>query len=154
MFAEHDVERVYHAIVLGSPRARAGTLESRLRERPDGIMESVRRGGSRAVTHYETIADHGSWSVVACQLETGRRNQIRVQFADIGHAIAGDRKYGHRNARFRSIRAPRTMLHATGIAFTHPITGARIEVLAKFPQDFRAFLGNELCDHLDPSAGA
>lgn len=143
-FEAHTVERIYHAIVIGAPQPSEGRLEGRLREDDDGVVRVVERGGRPARTDYSTVAVERGFAVVACRLDTGRRNQIRVQLADIGHPVAGDRKYGRRHRRFRSVPASRTMLHATAIGFTHPVTAAEISVVAPFPADFRSVLGAEL----------
>jgi 23S rRNA pseudouridine1911/1915/1917 synthase len=150
LFESHDLDRIYHAVVLGQPRQAQGRLESRLSVGRDGVVRVVRRGGEFAVTHYATVAAVPGGSVLACRLETGRRNQIRVQLADVGHPVAGDRKYGRHHPAFERVRAPRPLLHATAISLPHPTSGEALTAIAPFPDDFRALLGDELCRRLLP----
>lgn len=144
LFAQHAIERIYHAIVLGRPQPRAGRLEGRLRVDGDGIVRGTTRGGERAVTEYVTVHEGPGFSVVACRLETGRRNQIRVQLADRGCPIVGDRKYGRFDRRFRAVPAPRTMLHATALGFVAPEDGTARTHAAPFPSDFVELLGADV----------
>lgn len=148
LLRDRAIDRVYHAIVLGTPHPRRGRLESRLADDGD-VVRVVTSGGRKAVTHFDTVAVREDWSVVVCKLETGRRNQIRVQLADIGCPVAGDRKYGRDHAGFRRVRARRAMLHASGIGFAHPATGRQIRVIAPLPEDFRAILGEDLASRLE-----
>ncbi|HVR44753.1 MAG TPA: RluA family pseudouridine synthase, partial [Thermoanaerobaculia bacterium] len=98
MFAAHAIERVYAAIVEGAPEPPDGTVRSHLREGSDLTVRSVDPwafpGARPAVTHYRTIESGARFSRVEVTLETGRRNQIRVHMAEMGHPIAGDARYG------------------------------------------------------------
>lgn len=124
LFARHDLERVYVALVERMPSPAAGRLESQLSEDERGIMRSVQRGGERAITHYRALCRRGRYVLVECRLETGRRNQIRVHLSELGCPVAGDRKYGFRGGP--GDRFPRVMLHARKLAFRHPMTGAEL----------------------------
>lgn len=126
LFREHDVERIYLALVTGTPSPPAGRIQSRLQEGADGVVRVVQRGGEIAVTHYELLGRRHRCSLVRCRLETGRRNQIRAHMAAIGCPLAGDRKYGYRQRPGE--RFPRVMLHALRLAFTHPVTGQPVAV--------------------------
>ncbi len=128
LFRTHAVEREYLALCSAAPSPVAGRIESQLAEGEDGLVRVVPRGGERAVTHYATLARRGRCTLVACRLETGRRNQIRVHLAALGCPLAGDRKYGFR-ARSGE-KFPRVMLHSWRLAFRHPVAGApmRFEV--------------------------
>jgi 23S rRNA pseudouridine1911/1915/1917 synthase len=113
VFKEHRARRTYLALVEHTPSPPAGRIESRLRELPSGIMQSVARGpGERAITDYQVLGRRGKQVLVECQLQTGRRNQIRVHLADLGCPLCGDRKYGW---RARSVPFRRLMLHAERI---------------------------------------
>ncbi|MAE76069.1 MAG: hypothetical protein CMJ85_04260 [Planctomycetes bacterium] len=149
-FRRHDVERVYHAIVLGAPDPPEGRLESLLRDGGERV-EIVTRGGQPAITDYVTLATFAGRSVVACRLDTGRRNQIRVQLADIGHPVQGDRRYGRNHPGFSRFKARRTMLHATALGLRHPKHGKALRFIAPFPDDFSAQLPEGLAERL--SAG-
>jgi len=128
LFRRHDVERRYLALVAATPSPAAGTISARLSEDAEGVMRVVPRGGESAVTHYETRERRGRCALVECWLETGRRNQIRAHLAALGCPVAGDRKYGYRRRPGESFA--RVMLHSWRIAFRHPATGARVDVVA------------------------
>jgi 23S rRNA pseudouridine1911/1915/1917 synthase len=119
-FEARTAERDYVAVVEGRVRAAAGTLESRLLEE---WTLRVRPGasGKLAVTHYQVLRRRHDTTVLALHLGTGRRHQIRVQLAESGHPIAGDRAHGSRRDPFG-----RLALHACRLGFEHPATGQRV----------------------------
>lgn len=119
-FEARTADRRYVAVVEGRVRTHAGTLESRLVQ--DRALR-VRTGasGRAAVMHYEVIGRRGDATVLALTLGTGRRHQIRVQLAELGHPIAGDRQHGSRQDLFG-----RLALHACRLGFVHPATGQRV----------------------------
>ena len=137
-FAEHDVDRVYVAVVEGEMKPPNGTIRSYLRERKDLRMESVdlHPDAKLAVTHYRTIETNGALSLLEIRLETGRKNQIRTHLAEAGHPVAGDRMYG-------STINPlgRLGLHAKLLGFDHPVTGKRMVFTAPLPKVFKSALG-------------
>jgi 23S rRNA pseudouridine1911/1915/1917 synthase len=126
LFRSHAVHREYLALLAAAPSPPAGRIDSLLREDADGIVRVVPHGGVRAVTHYETIDRRGRCTLVRCRLETGRRNQIRVHMSALECPIAGDRKYGFRQRSDE--RFARVMLHSWRVQFTHPVTGADIDL--------------------------
>ncbi len=127
LFRQHTPTRTYLALLSRAPQPPAGQIESRLREGKDGVMRSVLKGpGDTAITQYKVLRRTERYTLVECQLQTGRRNQIRVHMADLGCPIVGDRKYGFRVRQGRSFSRP--LLHAESIAFIHPITGEPIHV--------------------------
>lgn len=135
-FEARTVERVYLALVEGRVRDDAGTLTARLVEdrslRVRPVQPRPRRAGrarsgaasadaasKEAITHYRVVDRRADTTLLEILLGTGRRRQIRVQLAAIGHPIVGDRDHGsHRTGRLR--------LHATRLAFVHPDTGRRL----------------------------
>ena len=141
VFRRHGAERIYHAVVLGRPRAERGRLVDRLAVDEQGIVRVVERGGQEAITDYAVVAYGEGWCVVACRLETGRRNQIRVQFAAAGFPIVGDRKYGRKHGGFKRQAAKRTLLHASGISLEGP--SGPLRVTAALAADMRDFVGPE-----------
>jgi 23S rRNA pseudouridine1911/1915/1917 synthase len=143
-FRRHTAHRVYWAIVHGHPVAE--TIESNLvRDRGDGRRGSVNnpKVGKRAVTHVRPLEDFGDYSLVECQLETGRTNQIRIHLSERGHLVCGDVKYRQPFAApmidDRS-RAPRLALHAAELGFAHPLTGEEVCFRMPFPDDLSEFL--------------
>ena len=100
--------------------------------------------GKRAVTHLETIEIlHGS-ALVHCRLETGRTHQIRVHLADHGHPVLGDPLYGRSigdpTLRDASQTLGRQALHASVLAFDHPISGEAMRFETEPPEDFQQAL--------------
>jgi 23S rRNA pseudouridine1911/1915/1917 synthase len=87
-----------------------------------------------------------SWpdvTLVAVRLETGRRNQIRVHFAEMGHPVLGDRRYGAAQAAHPAWLYRRLALHAASLGFSHPVTGEPLEFHAPLPREF-VLLTNKL----------
>jgi len=121
-FFRHSVDRIYLAIVHGTPSPAKGTIESHLVEYADGTVHSTRaRGkGQIAITHYEVVGNANKMSAVRIRLETWRKHQIRAHLAQRGWPIVGDRVYG------RPDGAAQLMLAAVELALTHPRTGQRM----------------------------
>ena len=92
----------------------------------------VDNGGKYAVTHYCVLDRTVSHSLVEYKLETGRKNQIRVHSADMGHPVCGDVKYGNGDDPLH-----RLCLHAYVLCFTHPVTGERMEFQTMIPAGFK-----------------
>ena len=126
VFRTHAAIRDYLALVTSVPSPESGCVEANVAEDEAGVMRVVRRGGQRAVTHYETLARRGRCCLVRCRLETGRRNQIRVHLAALACPVAGDRKYGYRPRSGEDF--PRVMLHSWRLQLAHPLSGRAIEV--------------------------
>lgn len=140
LFAAHDLERAYVAIVHGKLRPPVGTFRSLLAEGVDRRVRSVADAklGKEAVTRYRTTASGRALSVLELTLETGRRHQIRVQLADAGHPVVGDVMYGKaRNDQGREDPLGRLALHATHLAFVHPRTRRRVAFDSPPPAAFR-----------------
>jgi len=135
LFAEHDIERVYVAVVHGKLKPPSGTFRSFLAEDRDLRVRQVADAklGKEAVTRYRTIASGRRYSILELTLETGRRHQIRVQLADAGHPVLGDVMYG----KGREDPLDRLALHARLLAFVRPGTGKRVEFTADMPASFR-----------------
>jgi 23S rRNA pseudouridine1911/1915/1917 synthase len=127
-----NVEKRYEAVVEGSLPSDSGTLESHLVEDdPSRVFSATRSENTRhAVTRYRVIAHGNGRSLVELLPETGRRHQLRVQLADSGCPIVGDRKYGA-----ETDPAGRLALHACGLAFPHPETGNRVSFTSRLPRE-------------------
>jgi 23S rRNA pseudouridine1911/1915/1917 synthase len=147
-FELHRLQRVYFAILVGELPENSGTLAGHLIEHAKSLKMSVATarkapgGGKRmpagakeAVTHYRVIERLPGHTVVEVKLETGRRNQIRVQFADRGFPLLGDQVYG-----VESPLLDRQALHAELLGFKHPVTDEQVTVTAPMPADMEAAL--------------
>lgn len=142
-FRRHAVHRVYWAIVHGHPIEE--TIETNLvRDRGDGRRGSVNNPkiGQRAITHVRPLEHLGDYSLVECQLETGRTNQIRIHLSERGHLVCGDLKYRQPYAA-KMVEdhsgAPRLALHAAELGFAHPVTGEDLSFRVPFPEDLSEF---------------
>ncbi|MCI3027893.1 RluA family pseudouridine synthase [Desemzia incerta] len=127
-------ERIYTTLVEGDVKEEAGKIESWLTENTKSfkVHSSPRdNGGQHAVSHYKKLRSNGVTSLLEVQLETGRKNQIRVHMADIGHPVVGDKKYGSTVNYMK-----RLGLHATTIAFEHPTTGEVVRFTSPVPKVF------------------
>ena len=132
------VTREYLALVEGRPPARAGTIDAPLgRDRRVRTRMSTDTDEPRAaVTHFTLDVAAGAWTLLRVRLETGRTHQIRAHLQAIGHPVAGDPEYGAPGA----LGLTRQFLHATRLAFTHPVTGEPIDVTSALPADLAAAL--------------
>lgn len=128
-------ERTYVALVEGQVKKPEGTISSWLKENKAMKMYSspYPNDGQHAVTHYKVLQSNREFSLLEVQLETGRKNQIRVHMQDIGHPVVGDRKYGS-----RSRALGRLGLHARVLAFVHPATGKLMRFESDIPKPFLA----------------
>ncbi len=139
-FRFHTVARRYLALAHGA--VEAGTLRSRLvQDRGDGRRGSTDnpRLGRDAITHVRVIERLPGATLVECRLETGRTHQIRIHLAEAGHPLLGERVYGKTFTGER-LPAPRLMLHAFELGFTHPTTGAPLQFEEPMPDDIRKTL--------------
>lgn len=131
----HSVERRYLALVAGRPDTPTGTIDAPIARDPGRPMEMrVTPAGRPARTHYRTLRSWEAHTLLALRLETGRTHQIRVHLGAIGLPVVGDPVYGVGRG------APRVFLHAAGLAFDHPITGARVDVESPLPDDLLAVI--------------
>ncbi|WKL58539.1 RluA family pseudouridine synthase [Asticcacaulis sp. ZE23SCel15] len=152
LFSKHDIGRAYLAIVRGTPKATKGTVTTQIgRSHHDRKkMAVLRAGGREATTHYTVQATFGGAkpiaSLIRCELETGRTHQIRVHMAHVGAPCLGDPVYGSGapaapvQALLRELNFTRQALHATHLAFVHPITGEALSFDAPPPADFQNLL--------------
>jgi 23S rRNA pseudouridine1911/1915/1917 synthase len=134
--AARRVRRVYLALVWGRVDAATGLIDAPIGRSPrDALRMTVSETGRAARTRYEVVTTYTHPAVVTllrCSLETGRTHQIRVHLAAIDHPVVGDARYrGRRGA----LDAPRPMLHAAELAFTHPGTGEAVSFVAEVPPD-------------------
>ncbi len=130
-------DRRYLAIVEGTFEKKEGKVESWLTEDKRFITHSspVDNGGKFAVTNYSVLREGGGYSLVECELMTGRKNQIRVHMATLGHPVVGDAKYG---SKIDPIR--RLGLHAYILCFKHPVNGKVLRFETPVPACFETCL--------------
>lgn len=130
-------ERTYVALVEGVPDPPTGTVSSYLHESKALIVYSSQNpeSGRLSVTNYRVLKAGEHYALLDLELETGRKNQIRVHMQDIGHPIAGDSKYGAATDPIG-----RLGLHAERLAFEHPITGEHMQFTAPVPKTFLAMV--------------
>lgn len=140
MALEHDwhhivYDRRYVAVVSGEMERDEGTVANWLKDNAAYITYSspVDNGGKYAVTHYHVLRRTTDHSLVEYRLETGRKNQIRVHSADMGHPVCGDIKYGNGDDP-----CGRLCLHACMLCFYHPVTHERMEFESPVPAVFRS----------------
>ncbi len=133
----HDIvyDRRYVAVVSGEVEDEGGTIANWLKDNKAYITYSspVDNGGKHAVTHFHTLARTTEHSLVEYRLETGRKNQIRVHSADMGHPVCGDIKYGNGDDPLH-----RLCLHAYVLCFYHPVTRERMEFETPIPPAFKS----------------
>lgn len=126
-------DRRYVAVVSGEIVEDGGTISSWLKDNKAYITYSSQtdNGGKFAVTHFNVLARTTEHTLVEFKLETGRKNQIRVHSADIGHPVCGDTKYGNGDNPLL-----RLCLHAYILCFYHPVTGERLDFETPIPASF------------------
>ena len=141
LFSAHQIERRYAAIVIGSPRADKGTIDAPIHDEYQGGRRRIARPGEpsrEAVTRFQVLERLPGAALLEVELETGRQHQIRLHLAHVGLPVLGDPVYGRPG--HRTAPAPRQMLHARTLAFSHPRTGAAVRVESPLPPDFREAL--------------
>ncbi len=139
-FAARKPEREYAAIVSGRVPLDRGRVESLLASDEALNQKSVAKNGELAITHYEVRQRYESGAtLVAVNLETGRRNQIRVHFAELGHPVLGDERYRAEDARHARWPYPRLALHARVLGFRHPVTREPLRFESALPREFTGF---------------
>ncbi|EHT1793820.1 RluA family pseudouridine synthase [Staphylococcus pseudintermedius] len=131
------VKRKYIALVHGHIPHEFGTIDAPIgRNKNDRQSMAVVDDGKEAVTHFNVIETFKNYTLVECELETGRTHQIRVHMKYIGYPLVGDPKYGPK----KTLEIGGQALHAGLIGFEHPKTGEYIERFAPLPAEFEAVI--------------
>ena len=129
-------DRRYVTIVQGEMEKDQGSVESWLTDRKLYVSSSAHDdGGKYALTHYRTIKRANGYSLLEVQLETGRKNQIRVHMQQLGHPVLGDERYG-----CEANPLGRMALHAFKLCFRHPVTGELMEFETPYPPAFKGLM--------------
>lgn len=134
--AQHLIKRSYYAFVHGQILEKRGRIDAPIGRDPKSrVKMGVEASGRHAITHFEVIESFKKYTLIKCDLETGRTHQIRVHMAYINHPVVGDITYG--------VKPPHTnngqLLHAYKLAFTHPITKKAMEFEIPLPEYFNQF---------------
>lgn len=126
-------ERTYVALVEGNVKKDRDTIISYLAENKAMVTYSTtnEEEGKKAISHYKVLKRNKNFSLLEVNIETGRKNQIRVHMQDLGHSVVGDKKYGSTKNPIR-----RLGLHAHTIVFVHPITKEVLSFTSKIPDAF------------------
>lgn len=136
---EHSITRKYRALVHGNLKEDQGTVEGPIGRHPVDRKKMAinERNGKPAVTHYTVLERFGNYTLIECQLETGRTHQIRVHMSSIGHPLVGDEVYGPAKCPFK---LQGQCLHAMVLGFVHPKTEEYMEFSAELPEYFETLL--------------
>lgn len=133
---EHTITRKYLALVQDNIRQDEDTVDLPIgRDPKNRLKKAVNGAGAKdAVTHFRVLERYGEYTLIRCQLETGRTHQIRVHMAYIKHPLIGDPLYGSKKQIFN---VKGQMLHAGILGFVHPSCGEYMEFRVDPPEEFR-----------------
>ncbi|MBO4324112.1 MAG: RluA family pseudouridine synthase [Lachnospiraceae bacterium] len=136
--AVHSIKRVYYCIVNGIVKE-DGTVDAPIGRNPnDRKKMAIVKDGRRAVSHYHVLRQFGKkYTLLSCELETGRTHQIRVHMASIGHSLLGDTVYGSAKQPYDTNGQ---VLHAGVLGFKHPADGRYVEFEAPLPDYFKELI--------------
>jgi 23S rRNA pseudouridine1911/1915/1917 synthase len=138
-FARRQPERVYWAIVHGSPRPAHGRWRDHLAWDDESLKQTATSAkdpkGVEAISDYRVLETFGEAALVEVRLRTGKRNQIRIQAALRGHALVGERQYAAGRSKRTGPTLVRQALHAHRLSFAHPIDGRQLTFEAPLPRD-------------------
>lgn len=134
---EHSCKRRYQALVYGTIVENKGKINAPIGRDPnDRKKMAVVKDGKSAITHFKVLKRYEGFTLIECELETGRTHQIRVHFSYIDHPLVGDKVYGRRKV----IGDSGQFLHAKSIGFKHPRTNEWMEFDSELPNYFTDFL--------------
>jgi 23S rRNA-/tRNA-specific pseudouridylate synthase len=151
------VAKEYHAVVFGTPGAREGTISISLGTKVERSqhIRTPDPGGEKAQTDYQVLSSTGGYSLLKVTPRTGRTHQIRAHLSFLGHPVVGDKIYidpriferyiheGWLEEMRPVVKAERLLLHASLLAFRHPMTGKPVKFTSAIPPCFDLFLNEE-----------
>ncbi len=144
----HSMRRVYYAIVIGCFKDDEGVIDAPLGRCPAdrkkmAVIRDPEKNSRDAVTHWSVVERYSGFSLMRCELETGRTHQIRVHLSFKGHPLVGDSLYGGGHTKFERENAALIdgqCLHAAELCLTHPTTGEKLVFHAPLPQNLERLL--------------
>jgi len=134
LFRRREVKKRYIAFVHGRPGKNFDTISEPIYNRNRDRMED-------AVTRYKVLERHNNFSVLEIEPVTGRTNQIRIHMKILGHPIVGESVFAYR--KDYKLKFKRAALHARSLGFVHPVTGRKVEIESRLPDDMAEFINNE-----------
>lgn len=137
---DYVVKREYYAVVEGKMPKKSDTITTYLKENQNNLVYVTEdRRGDKAITHYKVVSENDQYSLLRVQIDTGRKNQIRVHMASLGHPIVFDEKYGYNLNPLK-----RLGLHASVLEIKNPLNEEEImHFEAKIPSVFRGLFKKE-----------
>ncbi|OKL49235.1 RluA family pseudouridine synthase [Boudabousia marimammalium] len=140
-FQHREVKKTYHALVQGHMPHMNGTIDAPIgRSSTKDFRMAIRNDGKPAITHYQVVEKHLETDLLQIELETGRTHQIRVHCAALHRPCIGDSQYGANPRLSQALAARRQWLHASNLAFVHPVTGEPLEFSSTYPEDLQIVL--------------
>ncbi len=137
-FAKRKTGKLYQAIVCGRLNGRGEFTQPIGRHSTIRVKMAVSPKGKPAWTKWKEVKHFGSkFSLIECEIMTGRTHQIRVHMSAAKHPLAGDKTYGYRSGKEGKEEFPRVMLHASKLSFWHPQSAKLVEFVAPLPEDFQ-----------------
>ncbi|MDD4186497.1 MAG: RluA family pseudouridine synthase [Eubacteriales bacterium] len=141
LFREQTIDRIYDAVAWGMPASLSGRIDAPIiRGDVNRKKMVVKEDGKEAKTDFRVLSQKDDMTHLECRLLTGRTHQIRVHLAYIGHPVVGDRLYGGWR---KGLALEYHLLHARGLAFTHPVTGEAFSVNSPLPSRFYSYVRRE-----------
>ena len=135
-FKDREVFKEYHALVQGEMVPPAGTIDAPIGRHPGSAWKfAVTHNGRNAITHFDTLANYSTATLLSVGLETGRTHQIRVHMAAQRHPLVGDSLYGADPTFAKRLELTRQWLHAVRLRFNHPTTGDELEITSDYAPD-------------------
>ena len=142
------MRRVYYAIVVGAFKEDSGVVDAPLGRCPTdrkkmAVIRDPEKTSRNAVTHWTVVERYTGFSLLRCELETGRTHQIRVHMSFKGHPLMGDTVYGGGHTKFERENAALISgqcLHAASLRLTHPVSGEKMVFNAPLPPSFELLL--------------
>jgi 23S rRNA pseudouridine1911/1915/1917 synthase len=143
-FRRREPERIYLAVVYGHPDPSAGTWRDHLTWDTRALIQKETSPrdpkGTEAISDYRVVESFRETSLIEVRLQTGKRNQIRIQARLRGHTLVGERRYVYGPEQLRPLEFPRQALHAYRLAFRHPSDGRELRFEAPIPSDMAALI--------------